>query len=341
MPISTANAWRLSTPIMAREPDRALQGAVIALLRPGGLSRASLSAFQRHDGQPARTSVLAASLVLSADTDPCQGCARRDRARRADLGAAQLFGPGVAGRSIRPAFSRRSIATAAGDGNGSGGETLSVHHWAGTWWTPQPKEKLWNAFRRQLYRARYLLTRGKQLDRTKRSAASIPPFSAGRRRRAKISPCWCRFAMRPSISLRSSPRSQPLDYPKDASSSSSARATARTEAGTCCRRRSSRCRARFRDIVLLQKQLGTKFERKKRAKPRLQRERRSGLAKVRNHLDRAWARRRATTGRCGSTSTSGNSRRHRADADRSRASDRRAQLRADRRAATVSTSTAS
>ena len=43
-------------------------------------------------------------------------------------------------------------------------------------------------------------------------------------------------------------------------------------------------RARYRDIVLLQKGLGTKLDRVKRHKPRFQRERRSGLAKVRNHI---------------------------------------------------------
>ena len=42
----------------------------------------------------------------------------------------------------------------------------------------------------------------------------------------------------------------------------------------------------FRDIVLLQLRVGTKFDREKRARPRLQRRRRSGLAKVRNHLIR-------------------------------------------------------
>ena len=40
----------------------------------------------------------------------------------------------------------------------------------------------------------------------------------------------------------------------------------------------------YRDIVLLQKHLGSQLDRATRWKPRLQRARRSGLAKVRNHL---------------------------------------------------------
>ncbi|TIO00655.1 MAG: glycosyl transferase, partial [Mesorhizobium sp.] len=40
----------------------------------------------------------------------------------------------------------------------------------------------------------------------------------------------------------------------------------------------------YREVVLLRKQLGTELDRDKRANRQLQRFRRSGIAKVRNHL---------------------------------------------------------
>jgi hypothetical protein len=43
-------------------------------------------------------------------------------------------------------------------------------------------------------------------------------------------------------------------------------------------------RKNYRDIVLLQKHVGTRFDHSKRWQPRMQRARRAGIAKVRNHL---------------------------------------------------------
>ena len=43
-------------------------------------------------------------------------------------------------------------------------KTLSVHHWAGTWFIGARKPTVWQKVRRRFYQARYLLTRGEQLD---------------------------------------------------------------------------------------------------------------------------------------------------------------------------------
>ncbi len=101
---------------------------------------------------------------LTCRRSPREGDDRRDGACRADLGADQLRGPGLAGhpsvQSLHAARPRRQ----AGRGGVRGAKPCPSHHWAGTWWKPQPEESLWNAFRRQIFRSRYLLTRGKQLD---------------------------------------------------------------------------------------------------------------------------------------------------------------------------------
>lgn len=43
-------------------------------------------------------------------------------------------------------------------------ESMSVHRWAGTWWTPKPPPRLRDHMRKAWYLARYHLTRGPQFD---------------------------------------------------------------------------------------------------------------------------------------------------------------------------------
>src|SRR5690606_17895626 len=45
-----------------------------------------------------------------------------------------------------------------------GEDTLSIHHWAGTWLQNAPRPSLGNRLRREFYRAKYLATRGPQLS---------------------------------------------------------------------------------------------------------------------------------------------------------------------------------
>jgi hypothetical protein len=163
-------------------------------------------------------------------------------------------------------------------------ETLSVHHWAGTWWTPQPKETPWNAFRRQLYRARYLLTRGEQLG-AEEARRSVDPDVLSRsppkgENVAVLVPV--RDAAEHIASFLAA--MQALDYPTELLKLVFCEGDSRDGSWEILKTVVEPLRSRFRDIVLLQHHVGTKFERKKRAKPGLQRRRRTGIAKVRNHL---------------------------------------------------------
>ncbi|MCX7303478.1 MAG: glycosyltransferase [Hyphomicrobiales bacterium] len=164
--------------------------------------------------------------------------------------------------------------------------TLSIHHWAGTWWSERPRESLWNAVRRQFYKARYLITRGAQFDpqaasnSVDRTVVDRPPPSGE--------------AIAILVPLRDAAEHiapflaaiQSLDYPMNRIKLVFCEGDSQDSTWQALQAAVEPLRAMFRDIVLLQRDVGTKFERKKRAKPRLQRQRRVGLAKVRNHLIR-------------------------------------------------------
>ncbi len=86
-------------------------------------------------------------------------------------------------------------------------------------------------------------------------------------------------------------------------------------------------RAVFRDIVLLQMQVGTKFERRKRAKPRLQRKRARRPGQGAQPSYKARARRQRRLGVVDRHRRLEICARHRAHADRDRRADRRSELR--------------
>jgi GT2 family glycosyltransferase len=202
------------------------------------------------------------------------------------LTSAQLSFADQASLVIHPSrlftpLDRDGTGEPAADANG---ETLSVHHWAGTWWTPQPKETWWNAFRRQLYRSRYLLTRGKQLDpgevrRSVDAAVLDRPPPKGENLAILVPLRDAAEHIAPFLSAI-----QALDYPKERIKLVFCEGDSQDGSWDVLQAAVEPLKPLFRDIVLLQRQVGTKFERKKRAKPRLQRKRRGGLAKVRNHL---------------------------------------------------------
>lgn len=173
-----------------------------------------------------------------------------------------------------------------GGKDGEASKALSVHHWAGTWWTPQRKESLWNAFRRQLYRGRYLLTRGEQLDPEEAKRRVDPavlkrPPPTGENIAVLVPLRDAAEHIAPFLAAM-----QALDYPKERMKLVFCEGDSKDGSWDVLQATVEPLRSVFRDIVLLQHQVGTKFERKKRARPRLQRARRSGIAKVRNHLIR-------------------------------------------------------
>ncbi|PTE10671.1 glycosyltransferase [Mesorhizobium helmanticense] len=179
---------------------------------------------------------------------------------------------------------------------GNGTPTLSIHHWAGTWWTARPATRWRDKLRNHAYRFWHHLTRGAHLDEAAAKAGvSQAALSAGR-------PSGSNIAI--LVPLRdAADHIQPfldalqrLDYPKNriklvfCEGDSSDGSWDRLKAATAPLATS------YRGIVLLQKHLGTSLDRDKRARPRQQRERRSAIAKIRNHLidqglatDDAWA----------------------------------------------------
>ncbi|WP_457939469.1 glycosyltransferase [Mesorhizobium sp. 10J20-29] len=165
-----------------------------------------------------------------------------------------------------------------------GGESLSVHHWAGTWLESASHPRLLNKLKRLFYRATYLATRGAQLS-LEEARAGVDPEVLGR-----VPPEGGNIAV--LVPLRDASEHigpfldllQGQDYPceriklvfceGDSSDGSWEKLQSAVEP----------LRHRFRDIVLLQKCVGTRVDRKGRHKRGLQRVRRTGLAKVRNHI---------------------------------------------------------
>lgn len=163
--------------------------------------------------------------------------------------------------------------------------TLSVHHWAGTWWSPgRSRMKLRDVLRREAYRAKYLLTRGGQTS-VAAARAEIP-----RQVIEAPAPSGGNIAM--LVPLRDAAEHivpfleaiQQLDYPKERIKLVFCEGDSQDGSWDILCRAVEPLRAKFRDIVLLQKALGSDLDRDKRTRPKLQRERRTGIAKVRNHL---------------------------------------------------------
>ncbi|MBX3584762.1 MAG: glycosyl transferase [Rhizobiaceae bacterium] len=162
--------------------------------------------------------------------------------------------------------------------------TLSRHHWAGTWWTPERSETRWDALKRKFYFTRYLLTRGDQLEQDEidrsfdRSVIGRPPPPAGNV--AVLVPVRdAAEHIEPFLAALKA-----LDYPKERMKLVFCEGDSRDGSWERLKTAVEPLRAVFRDILLLQYEVGTRIDRKKRARPSLQRRRRTGLAKVRNHL---------------------------------------------------------
>jgi hypothetical protein len=112
--------------------------------------------------------------------------------------------------------------------------TLSIHHWAGTWWTPQPAPRWREKLRNHAYRFWHHLTRGAHLDdaATKASvsrAAVSAPRPPGSNIAILVSLRDAADHIQPFLDAL-----QALDYPR--SSWPSAKATVPTGAGNDCRR---------------------------------------------------------------------------------------------------------
>lgn len=177
-----------------------------------------------------------------------------------------------------------SPVDSAGSREPDRGTTLSVHHWAGTWWTPEPAPGWRTRLRNNLYRGWYHLTRGAHLDEATAKASvsqsallAAPP--SGQNIAILVPLRDAAEHIEPFLDLL-----QTLDYPKEriklvfCEGDSVDGSWERLQAAT------AQLAGKYRDIVLLRRHVGTSLDRIERAKPRMQRIRRGTIAKVRNHL---------------------------------------------------------
>ncbi len=162
--------------------------------------------------------------------------------------------------------------------------TLSVHHWAGTWWIrPKPASALAH-LRRLYYQARHELTKGEQLDVAAAQsavdqAAITRPAPSGkniailvplRDASEHIAPFFAALAR--------------IEHPKERIKLVFCEGDSVDDSWERLVEATAPLKTIYRDIVLLRKDLGNKMDRAKRWKPKLQRKRRAALASVRNHL---------------------------------------------------------
>ena len=177
-----------------------------------------------------------------------------------------------------------SPVDSSGKRDGSDATTLSIHHWAGTWWTREAPPRLRHRVRKLFYQTLHRLTRGPCLDEAS-ARRSVSPAAL-----AAAPPSGQNIAV--LVPLRDAAEHiapflaaiGQLDYPKGkiklvfCEGDSLDGSWERLQASVAQLGRA------YRGIVMLRKELGTELDRAKRASRGLQRVRRSGIARVRNHL---------------------------------------------------------
>lgn len=173
------------------------------------------------------------------------------------------------------------------DKNGSGRlgpETLSIHHWAGTWWTPKPAAGWQGKLKDKAYKLRYMLSRGTQFDASD-VVKEISPLAD-----TPLPPADGKIAI--FIPVRNaadhiSPLGElltALEIPRDrlrivfCEGDSSDRTAEALAAFT------KKYSGRFSDITVLKRDVGNSLNSDKRHLKKYQRVRRGNIAKVRNHL---------------------------------------------------------
>lgn len=165
-----------------------------------------------------------------------------------------------------------------------GTESLSVHHWAGTWLQKATPPGLLNRLRRAFYRAKYLATRGPQLSLEEARSTLDPkvldgPPPSGANLAILVPLRDAGMHIQPFLDLI-----QAQNYPCDRIKLVFCEGDSLDGSWEKLQAAVGPLQERFRDIVLLQKHLGTSLDRTRRHKRRLQRVRRAGIARVRNHI---------------------------------------------------------
>ncbi|MDA4846017.1 glycosyltransferase [Hoeflea poritis] len=206
-------------------------------------------------------------------------CVRQyDRPEQLSINSCQLFNP----------LTKLKVESEADQFGDYAGHRLSTHYWFGTWyqdWYETPLRR----FKKIIRRTRYRLTRGEYLSREEarsrvdRGILDLPlcpdkPFEDQN--------ITCLIPVRDAEPFldRTVALLRALDYPKERiriafCEGDSADGSWEKLEGLC-----DELRSEFSEVLCLKKEIGIVFPRKTRWKPKIQKMRRSGLAKVRNHL---------------------------------------------------------
>jgi hypothetical protein len=169
----------------------------------------------------------------------------------------------------------------------NGQKSYSIHHWAGTWWhkveAPWWKQKCFPLLK-QYHRARAWLTGGPRLDPAAARAAVAPEaIAAGLPRGGNIAILVpVRDASLHLAGFLSA--IDKLEIPKARLKLVFCEGEGRDDTYERLIRLTTPLKPFYRDVILLRRETGTRFDQAKRWLPSVQRARRAGLAKVRNHL---------------------------------------------------------
>lgn len=199
------------------------------------------------------------------------------------LTSAQLSFDDQAAFAIHPSALFAPIDS-SGRRDPDGAQTLSGHHWAGTWWKRASATRLRDRARTVALRSWHHLTRGAYLDeatarRGVSKAALVAPAPTGPNVAILVPLRDAADHIQPFLDAL-----QLIDYPKNRIKLAFCEGDSSDDSWERLQAAVAPLAGIYRDIVLLQRQLGTSLDRMKRSKPRLQRTRRGGIAKVRNHL---------------------------------------------------------
>lgn len=169
----------------------------------------------------------------------------------------------------------------------NGSNCYSVHHWAATWWSPEPDSwarRTRSTLAKGLYTTRNWFTEGKKLNPAKaREAVSRAAISAGY-------PSGNNIAI--LVPVRDGAQHisgflaliEQLEFPKERIKLVFCEGDSIDDSFDQLVERTKPFRASYREILILRKETGTRFKHSRRWLSSVQRDRRAGLAKVRNHL---------------------------------------------------------
>ena len=172
----------------------------------------------------------------------------------------------------------------AGRRGDDGTPTLSIHHWAGTWWTRTPAPGWRDNIRTHAYRSWHHLTRGAHLSEAAArqgvsQAALAAPIPSGGNVAILVPLRDAADHIQPFLDAVGA-----LDYPKDRIRLVFCEGDSVDGSWERLQQAVAPLTRIYRDVILLRKQTGVRLDRMKRAKRSLQRMRRGAIAKVRNHL---------------------------------------------------------